>query len=53
MIPMLIGYKNKWSNNYWDDGGLKTRISIRGSWHFFIRIFPSPMEIPIGAIAIF
>jgi parallel beta-helix repeat protein len=45
--PFFLTYKNNWNQNYWTSLDLLPIKPIFGKWIILIRIFPSPMTIPI------
>ena len=51
--PFLILYKNKWTKNFWDNWKVRIPRPIIGSWIIEVRLFPSPMMIPIAIFPIF
>lgn len=51
--PLRIPFRNKWIKNYWDNWNRNIPRLISGRWTIELRLFPSPMTIPIARFPYF
>jgi len=51
--PLRIPFRNNWIKNYWDNWNRNIPRLISGRWTIELRLFPSPMTIPIARFPYF